>query len=100
MYWRKPTKLTLKNWTWKKLVIIKHFGKLSSYFSDKNNKSSKITLVEDNIAIANEKRVAELMKKYLINITKNSNLKAPIINTTDDLQSLTKNYVIILAYGK
>ena len=40
------------------------------------------------------------MKKYLINITKNSNLKAPIINTTDDLQSLTKNYVIILAYGK
>ena len=29
------------------------------YFSDKDNKSSKITLVENNIVIADEKRVAE-----------------------------------------
>ena len=62
------------------------------YFSDKDNKSSKITLVENNIVIADEKRVAELMNKYFINITKNLNLKAPIINTTDDIQFLTKNY--------
>ena len=33
------------------------------YFSDKGNKSSKITLVEDNIVIADGKRVAELMNK-------------------------------------
>ena len=58
------------------------------YFSDKDNKSSKITLVENNIVIADEKRVAELMNKYFINL----NLKAPIIHTTDDIQSLTKNY--------
>ena len=62
------------------------------YFSDKDNKSSKITLLENDIVIADEKRVAELMNKYFINITKNLNLKAPIINTTDDIQSLTKNY--------
>ena len=62
------------------------------YFSDKDNKSSKITLVENNIVIADEERVAELMNKYFVNITKNLNLKAPIINTTDDIQSLTKNY--------
>ena len=33
------------------------------------------------------------MNKYFINITKNLNLKAPIINIniTDDIQSLTKN---------
>ena len=61
-------------------------------FSDKDNKSSKITLVENNIVIADKKRVSELMNKYFINITKNLNLKAPIINTTDDIQSLTKNY--------
>ena len=48
--------------------------------------------VENNIVIADEKRVAELMNKYFINITKNLNLKAPIINTTDDIQSLTNNY--------
>ena len=60
------------------------------YFSDKDNKSSKITLVENNLVIANEKRVAELINKYFINILKNLNLKAPIINTTDDILSLTK----------
>ena len=33
------------------------------------------------------------MNKYFINITKNLNLKAPIINVTDDdIQSLTKSY--------
>ena len=39
-----------------------------------------------------KKRVAEVMNKYFINITKNLRLKAQIINTTDDIQSLTKNY--------
>ena len=62
------------------------------YFSDKDNKSSKIILIENNIVIADEKRVSELMNKYFINITKKLNLKALIINTTDDIQSLTKNY--------
>ena len=52
------------------------------YFSDKDNKSSKITLVENNIVIADKKRVSELMNKYFINITKNLNLKAPVINTS------------------
>ena len=43
------------------------------YFSDKNNKSSNIILVENNFAIGHEKRVAELMDKYFLNITKNLN---------------------------
>ena len=55
---------------------------VAPYFSDKGNKSSKTTLVENNITIANEKRVEELMNKYFINITKNLNLKAPVINTS------------------
>ena len=62
------------------------------YFSDKDNKSSKITLVENNIVIADKNWVAELMSKYFINIIKTLNLKAPIINTTDDIESWTKNY--------
>ena len=66
------------------------------YFSDKDNKSSKITLVENNLVIANEKRVAELMTKYFINILKNLNLKAPIINTTHDILSLTKKIMIMI----
>ena len=62
-----------------------------SYFSDKGNKSSKLTLVENNIVIGVEKRVAELINKYFANI-KNLHLKAPIIKTTGDIQSLTKNF--------
>ena len=62
------------------------------YFSNKGNKSTKTTLVENNIVIAYKKRAAELMNKYFINITRNLNFKAAIINTTDDIQSLTKNY--------
>ena len=32
------------------------------------------------------------MNKYFINIAKNLNLKVQVIKTTDDIQSLTKNY--------
>ena len=31
------------------------------------------------------------MNKYFINITKNLNSKAPVINATDDFQCLTKS---------
>ena len=62
------------------------------YFSNKGNKSTKTTLVENNIVIAYKKRAAELMNKYFINIIRNLNFKATIINTTDDIQSLTKNF--------
>ena len=44
------------------------------YFSDKDNKSSKVALVENNIVTVDEKRVAELLNKYFINITKKLNL--------------------------
>ena len=54
-------------------------------FSDEDNKSSKITVVDNNIVIADEKRVAELMNKYFTNIIKDLNLKAPIINTKRSL---------------
>ena len=79
--------------SYKSFNIDKTFWKtVRPYFSDKGRKSSKITLVENNIIIADEKRVSELINKHFINITKNLNLIAPIIDTTDDIQSLTKNY--------
>ena len=64
--------------------------KFRSYFSDKNNKSFELTLVENSIVIVVEKRVAELMNKHFINITKNLNLKAPLINKADDIWPLKK----------
>ena len=90
---RKTKKAYFEKLNIKEIGDTKTFWKTTwPYFSDKDNKSSKITLVENNIVIADEERVAELMNKYFVNITKNLNLKAPIINTTDDIQSLTKNY--------
>ena len=48
------------------------------YFNDKNNKSSKITIVENNVVIV----------KYIYIYI---NSKAPLISTTDDILSLTKS---------
>ena len=90
---RKANKVYLEKLNIEVITDNKTFWKTARpYFSDEDNKSPKITLVEINIATAGEKRVTELMNKYFINITKNLNLKAPIINTTDDIQFLTKNY--------
>ena len=90
---RKTKKAYFEKLSIKEISDNKTFWKtIRPYFSDKNNKSSKITLVENNIVIVDEKRVGELINKYFINITKYLNLKAPIINTTDDILSLTKNY--------
>lgn len=44
------------------------------YFSDKGNKSPKITLIE-SITIVSDENIAELMNKDLINTTKNINWK-------------------------
>ena len=86
---RKTKKAYFEKLNLKEIGDNKTFWKtVRPYFSDKDNKSSKITLVENNIVIADEKRVAELMNKYFINITKNLNLKALINNTIDDIQSL------------
>ena len=90
---RKTKKAYFEKLSIKEISDNKTFWKtIRPYFSDKNNKFSKITLVENNIVIVDEKRVGELINKYFINITKYLNLKAPIINTTDDILSLTKNY--------
>ena len=86
---RKTKKASFEKLNIKEIDVNKTFWKtVWSYFGDKDNKSSKITLVENNIVIADKKRVAELMNKCFINNTKNLNL----INTTDYVQSLTKNY--------
>ena len=90
---RKTKKAHFEKLSIKEIGDNKTFWKtVRPYFSDKDNKSSKITLVENNIVIADEKSVAELINKDFINVTESLNLKAPIINTTDDIQSFTKNY--------
>ena len=90
---RKTNKAYFEKLNIKEIGGNKTFWKIvRPYFSDKDNKSSKLTLVENNTVIGDEKRVAELINKYFINIIKNLHLKDPIIKTTDDIQCLTKNF--------
>ena len=75
------------------MKTVKTFSKThQSYVNDIDIKSSKITLAENNIAVADKKSLVELMHNYFINITKNLNPKNPVINTTGDTQSPRKNY--------
>ena len=69
---------------------IKETGCKKTFWETVRPYFSKTTLVKKRYVLAYEKRIAELMNKRLIDITKGLNLKAPIINTTDDIQSSKK----------
>ena len=45
------------------------------FFDDKGSNSSKITLEEENKIISDEKKSANTMNNYFINVTKTLNLK-------------------------
>ena len=53
------------------------------YLSDKDNKSSKITLFQCNIFIADEKKSYRINEHMFCEHYKKLNLKAPVINKTD-----------------
>ena len=86
---RKTKKAYFEKLNLKEIGDNKTFWKtVRPYFSDKDNKFSNFKI---KIVVTDEKGVADLMNKYFINIIKTLNFKAPINNTTDDIQSLTKS---------
>ena len=48
------------------------------YFSDKVSNSTKITLVEKDMNITDEKKIAIIMNQHFVNITKKISLKPSI----------------------
>ena len=52
----------------------KFWKNIQPYFSDKEYNQTKITIVEKDSIITDEKKVATLINGYLINITKNLDL--------------------------
>ena len=48
------------------------------YFSDKGSNSTKITLVEKDIIITDEKQIANIMNEHFVSITKKLSLKPSI----------------------
>ena len=73
---RKTKKSFYKNLDEKQVSDNKVFReKVKPFFSDKGVNSSKITLVEKNSIIVEDKKIANIMNNYFINITKTLSLK-------------------------
>ena len=62
------------------------------YFSDKGHNKTKITIVEKDSVITDEKKIAALMNNYFLNITKNLDLKRSTAPNTSDLDEITKHF--------
>ena len=72
--------------------------KVKPSFSDKGVNSSKITLVEKNSIIVDEKKIANIMNNYFINITKTLNLKTLNKNQLD-IDNI-ENHISLKKYTK
>ena len=68
------TKLNVKNIAENKLF----WKNVKPYFSDKGSNSTKITLVEKDMIITDEKKIANITIKHFISITKKLSLKPSI----------------------
>ena len=68
------------------------------YFSNKGSRSNKITLIENDAIITNDRVISKTMNKFFINSTKNLNLK-PFKNSSEtDINHVTsvfKNHASI-----
>ena len=56
----------------------KLFKNVKPYFNDKGSNSTKITLVEKDIIITDEKQIANIMNEHFVSITKKLSLKPSI----------------------
>ena len=54
-------------------------------FSDKGSNSTKVTLVEKDIIITDEKQIANIMNKHFVSITKELSLKPSISSKNSNL---------------
>ena len=70
----------------------KFWETIRPYFSDKGYNQTKITIVEKDFIIADEKKIATLMNNYFINITKKLDLKPSTVSNTSDIDILTKHF--------
>ena len=96
---RKTKKSFYKNLDEKQVSDNKVFWKkVKPSFSDKDVNSSKITLVEKNSIIVDEKKIANIMNNYFINITKALSLKT--LNKSQIGIDKFENHISIKKYTK
>ena len=64
------------------------------YYSDKGSNSTKITLVEKNMIITDEKQIANIMNDHFFSITKKLSLK-PSISSKDSNSDIFHDHISI-----
>ena len=90
---RKTKRNYFKNVKIQDITDNKKFWKtIRPYFSDKGYNQTKITIVEKDSIITDEKKIATLMNNYFINITKNLDLKPSTVPNTNDADEITKHF--------
>ena len=62
------------------------------YFSDKGYNQTKITIIEKDSSITDEKKFAILMNNYFTKITKTLDLKPSTVCNTSDIDEITKHF--------
>ena len=62
------------------------------YFSDKGSNSKRITLLENELILTDDKDIVKTMNNFFINITKNSNLKPYKDSSLTNINEITSNF--------
>ena len=90
---RKTKRNYFKNVKIQDITDNKKFWKtIRPYFSDKGYNQTKITIVEKDSIITDEKKIATLMNNYFINVTKNLDLKPLQVSNASDIDEITKHF--------
>ena len=71
------------NQTWKSI---------KPYFNDKGSNSRRITLLENDLILTDDKDIAKTMNNFFINITKNLNLKPYKDSSLTNINGITSNF--------
>ena len=62
------------------------------YFSDKGSNSRRITLLENDSILTDDKDIAKTMNNFFINITKNLNLKPYKDSSLTNINGITSEF--------
>ena len=62
------------------------------YFNDKESNSKRITLLENNSILTDDKDIAKIMNNVFINITKDLNLKRYKDSSLTNINEITSNF--------
>ena len=65
---------------------------MKPYFNDKGSNSRRITLLENDSILTDDKDIAKTMNNFFINITKNLNLKPYKDSSLTNINEITSNF--------